>query len=76
MYKQVNSVAMRPPLESILAEIFMVECERILIPTLKLYFLNWHRFVDNTFYFINCQSADYVLSVLNNFHRHIQFTFE
>ena len=38
MYKQVNSVAMRSPLESILAEIFMVECERILIPTLNLYF--------------------------------------
>ena len=33
-------------------------------------------FVDYTFYFINRQSVDYALSLLTNFHPHIQFTYE
>ena len=50
----------------------MVELERTLIPTLNRHLNNWCRFVDDTFCFINCQSVDFLLSVLNNFHPHIQ----
>ena len=76
MYKQVDSVAMGILLGPILAATFMVELERTLIPTLKCHLNNWYRFVDDTFCFINRQSVEYVLSILGNFHRHIQFRYE
>ena len=53
MYKQVDVVAMRSPLRPFLAGIFMVELERILIPTLNSHLNNWYRFVDDTFCFIS-----------------------
>ena len=51
----------------------LIELERTLIPTLARHLNNWYRFIDN-FYFINYQSIDYVLLVLNNFHSRIQFS--
>ena len=60
----------------ILAGTFMVELERTLIPTLNRHLNNWYSFVDDTFSFINCQSVYCILFVLNNFHPHIQFTYE
>ena len=74
MYKQVGGVATRSSLGPILAVVFMVELERTLIPTLNCHLNNWYRLVDDTF--INRQSVDYVLFVLNNFHLHIPFPYE
>ena len=36
----------------------------------------WTRYVDHTFCYKKTDSIDYVLKVLNGFHRNIQFTYE
>ena len=51
----------------------MVELERPVIPTLMGKMKCWTRFVDGTLY---ADSIDYVLKILNGFHRNIQFTCE
>ena len=54
----------------------MVKLETTLIPTLNRHLNNWYRFVGDSFCFINCQSVDFVFSLLNNFYPHIQSTYE
>ena len=73
---QNDSVAMGSPLGPILANIFMVELERSVIPGLANKANNWRRYVDDTICYIEVDSIDYVLSKLNNFRKNIQFTFE
>ena len=46
-FTQVDSVAMGSPLVPILANIFMVELERNLIPVLKYHLSCWKRYVDD-----------------------------
>ena len=36
----------------------------------------WTSYVDDTFCYIKTDSTDYVLKMLNGFHRNIQFTYE
>ena len=76
IYIQNDGVAMRSPLVPILANIFMVEFERSVIPDLANKLNNWRRYVDDTICYIKVDSIDYVLSKLNNFHKNIQFTVE
>ena len=52
IYQQVNGVAMGSPLGPVLANIFMVELEEMLIPTLSDKVSLWYRYVDDTFTFI------------------------
>ena len=59
IYVQNDGVAMGSPLVPVLANIFMVELERSVIPTL-----------------MDKMSIDYVLKMLNGFHRNIQFTYQ
>ena len=42
--------------------------ERSLVPKLNVYLNFWRRYVDDTITFIKIGSAEYLLSVLNNFH--------
>ena len=63
---QVDGVAMRSPLAPLLANIFMKELERSLIPNLsKIKF--WRHYVDDTICFIKIGSIEYIISVLNSF---------
>ena len=76
IYVQNDGVAMGSPLGPILANIFMVELERSVIPTLMDKMKCWTRYVDDTLCYIKTDSIDYVLKMLNGFHRNIQFTYE
>ena len=76
MFTQVDCIALGSPLAPILANIFMVELERNLIPILKDHLSCWKRYVDDTICFIKNGSVEHVLSTLNNFHSSIKFTYE
>ena len=76
IYRQVNGVAMGSPLGPVLANIFMVELEKTLVPQLQDQVSLWYRYVDDTFSFIKRDCVDNVLQVLNSFHENIKFTFE
>ena len=73
---QNDGVAMGWPLEPILGYIFLVELDRSVIPTLTDKMKCWTRYVDDTLCYIKTDSIDYVLKMLNGFHRNIQFTYE
>ena len=74
-YIQVDGVTMGSPLALLLADIFIIELERSLIPNLrKIKF--WRRYVDDTICFVKIGSIEYIRSVLNSFHKNIQFTYE
>ena len=75
-FTQVDGVAMGSPLAPILANIFIVELERNLIPILKDHLSCWKRNVDDTICFIKNGSVEHILSTLNNFHSSIKFTYE
>ena len=67
---------MGSPLGPVLANIFMVELERSVIPTLMDNIKYWTRYVDDTLCYKKKDSVHYVLKMLNGFHRNIQFTYE
>ena len=53
----------------------MIELERSLIPNLqKIKF--WRHYVDDTICFVKIGAIEYIRSVLNSFHKNIQFTYE
>ena len=60
----------------VLANIFMVELERSVIPTLIDKMKCWTRYVDDTLCYIKTDSINNVLKMLNRFHRNILFTYE
>ena len=76
VYRQVDGVAMGSPLGPVLANIFMVELESSLVPTMQEQVALWFRYVDDTFTFVKKGCIDQVLAKLNEFHEHIKFTFE
>ena len=76
MYFQVDGVAMGSPLGPVLGNIFMVELERNIIPTLSNDISLWKRYVDDTICFINLTSINKVLETLNSYHTNIKFTIE
>ena len=67
---------MRSPLAPLLANIFMMELGRNLIPIFKDHLSTWRRYADDTICFIKNGSVEHVLSTLNNFHSSIKFTYE
>ena len=76
IYVQNDGAAMGSLLGTVLANIFMVELEWSAIPTLMNKMKCWTRYVDDTFCYIKTDLIDYVLKMLNGFHRNIQFTYE
>ena len=76
IYRQVNGVAMGSPLGPVIANIFMVELEKKVIPTISDKVSLWYRYVDDTFTFVKKGEVDNVLRILDNFHNNIKFTFE
>ena len=67
---------MDSPLRPVIANIFMVELESVLIPKLINHVKNWRRLVNETFAYVKRGSIEYVLSVINSFHDNIKFTYE
>ena len=64
------------PLGPVLSGIFMVEQENTLVPTFSNHLMSWKRYVDDTNCFIKEDSIEHVMSILNDFHLFIQFTYE
>ena len=60
----------------VLANIFMVELERNIIPTSSNDILLWKRYVDDTIDFIKLTSINKVLETLNSYHTNNKFTIE
>ena len=75
-YIQVDGVVMGNPLGPVIANIFMVELENILVPTLSDVLVKWQRYVDDTIAFVKVGEVNKVLNVLNRYHKDIQFTHE
>ena len=76
IYKQTNGVAMGSPLGPVIANIFMVHLEEMLIPGLSDRLSSWYRYVDDTFTFIKEGEIENIQAILNNFHESIKFTYE
>ena len=76
IYRQVDGVAMGSPLGPVIANVFMVELEKTLVPQLEDTVSLWYRYVDDTFTFIKKGCVESVLERLNSFHPSIKFTFE
>ena len=76
IFRQVDGVAMGSPLGPVIANIFMVELEKSLVPQLEGTVDLWYRYVDDTFTFIRKGCVEAVLERLNGFHSSIKFTFE
>ena len=76
VYRQVDGVAMGSPLGPVLANVFMVELEEQLVPTLQQEMPLWYRYVDDTFTFIKDSEVEKIQQTLNAFHPSIKFTWE
>ena len=76
IYIQNDVVTMGSPLGLFLVNIFIIELERLVIPTLIDKMKCWIRYFDDVLCYIKTDSIDYVLKMLNGFHRNIQFTYE
>ena len=57
-----------------LVDIFMVDLENRLGPTLTEYIKLWKRFVNDTICFVKMGSVKYIVSILNSFDINVQFT--
>ena len=76
IYTQIDGVAMGSPLGPVVANIFMVELETTLVPKLEDLVQKWRSFVYDTYVYVKIGSVEYVLSVLNSFHKNIKFTYK
>ena len=74
IYVQNDGVKMRSPLGLVLANIFMVELERLVISILMDKMKCWTRYVDDNLCYIKTDSIEYVLKRLNGCHSNTQFT--
>ena len=76
IYKQTDGVAMGSPLGPVIANIFMVELEKVVMPWIEDDVALWFRYVDDTFTFVKKNEIEFVKNVINSFHKDIQFTHE
>ena len=60
---QYDGTAMGLPLGPVLADIFMVELENMLVPTLTEYMKLWKRYLDDTISFVKMGSVEYIVSI-------------
>ena len=76
IFQQCDGVAMSSPLGLVLAGIFMVHLDNILTPKSTENMNPWKRCIDGTISVIKETSIVHALTVLNNFHKNIEFTYE
>ena len=61
----------------LLADIFMTELEKTLLPDIYIRYIKfWRRYVDDTISYVEIGSIKHVLCLLNNFYENRQFIFE
>ena len=75
-YIQIDGTAMGSPVGPVLANIFMVELKRSLIPTLHNSILLWRRYLDDRFAIVKSDQVETISSKLNSFHQNISFTYK
>ena len=68
---QVDSVAMRSPFGPVLADIFMIELEKAILPELTECIKYWKRYLDDTISFVKLGTINYIITRLN---RNIAFS--
>ena len=77
IFVQTDGVAMGSPLGPVLADIFMTELEKTLLPGIYIHYIKfWKRYVDDTISYVKIGSIKHVLCLLNSFDENIQFTSE
>ena len=77
IFVQTDGVAMGSLLGPVLADIFMIELEKTLLPdSYFLYIKFWRRYVDDTISYVKICSIKHTLSLLNSFDENIQFAFK
>ena len=68
---------MGSPVGPVLADIFMTELEKTLLPNIYICYIKyWRRYVDDTISYVKIGSIKHVLCLLNSFYENIKFTFE
>ena len=75
-YVQKDGVMMGSPLGSLIANIFMCELERTIIPKMTDKIQLWTRYVDDTFAFVKPSEVESIHRALNAYDPRIQFTYE
>ena len=73
---QVDGVAIGSHLEAVLADIFMIELEKAVLPELTECIKYWKRYVDDTISFVKLGAMNYIITKLDSFDNNIQLTFE
>ena len=73
---QVDSVAMESLLGPVLADIFMIELGKGILPELTECIKNWKRYVDGTISFVKLGTINHIIAKLKSFDNNIRFTFE
>ena len=76
IYMQNDGVAMGFPLGPVLANIFIVELEKTIMPSFSDKIKLWKRYVDDTSTFVKTDEIKDVLSSLNRCYSNIIFTME
>ena len=62
MYMQVDGVTMQSPLGPVLADIFMIELEKAVLPELIECIKYWKRYVDDTISFVKLETINYIIT--------------
>ena len=77
IFVQTDGVAIGSLLGPVLADIFMTELEKTLLPDIYIHYIKfWRRYVDDTISYVKIGSIKHVLCLLNSFDENIQFTSE
>ena len=70
-YVQTDGETMDLPLGPVLADIFMIELEKSLLPNLAKYITFWERYLDGTIFLRKIGTTEFIISVLNSFDKNI-----
>ena len=74
IFVQTDGVAMGSPLGPVLADIFMTEIEKTLLPDIYVrYIIFWRRYIDDTISYVKI-SIKHVLCLLNSFDENIHLS--
>ena len=60
-YVQTGGVAMYSPLGPVLADIFMIKLENLLLLNLTKYITFWRRYVDDTICFVKIRTTEFII---------------
>ena len=76
VFIQTDGVAMGSPLGPVLADIFLIELEKTLLPDIYILYVKfWIGYEDDTISYVKIGSIKHTLPSWNSFEENIQFTF-